>query len=90
MTAGFDYNNLTRDQAIELTSADTVDKLDAENCEYRGGDDYQEWTAGVVIEGVDVLEAHYYQPKSAFTKADGEEVEDLSDLDWKIDHYSLT
>ncbi|MDA8521967.1 hypothetical protein [Acidovorax sp. NCPPB 4044] len=83
--------HLTRDQAIAAVGAAAVDAVEYVNCDFTNrvtGDGTVEFSASVGAkdeDGEDVtLVAYYFQDAEAL---DG--VEDLSDLDWAIDHYTV-
>ena len=91
--------NLNREQTIALVGNSAVELLDKENCEYYGQDmlsynqETEIWTASVMSKsiesGIDVrVTAYYYQHKDNFYR-DGNAIEDLSELDWVIDHYTV-
>jgi len=90
-----DYNNLSREQAIDLVGQASVEALDNEHCEptsrlLPGEDPDSEFVASVKCEwdGQPArLRAIYFQSADEMLKIpeDG----DMSVLDWEIDHYRL-
>lgn len=76
------YGRMTREEAVQEFGESLVDKVDAEQCGYHSGN---MWTASVQIpDDTAYLIAVYFQD------ADTNGVEDLSDLEWEIDHYSTS
>lgn len=85
--------HLTREQAVERVGEQNVSRVESENCEWYQGDEYQTWRASVICkgageDGVDVsLYAVYHVYDYEFLDSDGDPIEDLSNIDWQIDHY---
>jgi len=83
--------NLTREQAIEIVGVDVVEKLETENCEYsrnRNNSSIQEWTSHLKIDNeceFSRITAHYFVTDEEIKEAK----DDLSNIDWKINHYSV-
>lgn len=87
----FDIDNLTEAQTIELCGEEIVDKLSYKNCDFSGcttPDGLIEFTASIQLDDHEdyyFLIAHYYQ-----TEEDVENAEELDQLEWEIDHYSVS
>lgn len=88
--------NLNREQAIALAGQDAVTRVGKENCEptnrvgYNGacqGDQLTEWSATVEIDEETNITAYYYTTNDEDEMA--AECDDLSCINWKIDHYSV-
>lgn len=86
-----DLNNLTREEAVKLVGEDLVKQVDSEDCEYSSYDELnktQEWTAHTEVDDDNseyrLLTTHYF-----VTDEEISAVENLDDVDWKINHYSL-
>jgi hypothetical protein len=92
--------HLTREQAVEQVGEDAVNEVEGENCEPTSRlmpdhmRDIIEWNASVTCEslitGEDiVLTAYYYTTKDELLDSDGEPLDDLSNVNWVIDHYTV-
>lgn len=85
------YENLTRDEAISMTSKEDVDEVEHLNCEPTCGfrdDDLAEWKASLKMADGDRLEAYYYttpEEEEIMAEHDG----DGSYINWEIDHYVI-
>lgn len=90
--------NLSREQAIAIVGAASVDAVDAKGCEptnrvgYNGacqGDDLIEWAAGVSAEDKNgescTLVAYYYTSQEEIDAAG----DDLSNVDWVVAGYEV-
>jgi hypothetical protein len=82
--------NLTRQQAIETTSLGDVAKVESLNCDYTNrllgdGSNLVEFSATITLENGDQLVAIYYQDKNNLDDCG----DDLSNLDWSVDHFQL-
>jgi hypothetical protein len=88
---------VSRNEAIKRLGLKAVEAVEKENCEptNRVQDDNDttiEYAASVVrmIDGHQVvLTAYYYPDESEFYGADGEPIEDLGNIDWKIARYEI-
>lgn len=84
---------LTREQAVELCSIETVEKVESENCDFTNrlqtdGDTAVEFASSVkFIDGDGIqrtLTAYYYQEQEELDKT-----EDLGNMDWEIEGYEI-
>jgi hypothetical protein len=80
---------LNREQAIEIAGIDAVEAVEAMNCEYTNrvtnGTEwhgYDEFSATYDIDDYATLTAYYFVASD-----DLKDVEDLSDINWKIEYY---
>ena len=91
---------VTREEAIEKVGLEAVEKVEATNCEWSSGggqsfgehDTIQTWQAYLPIKNNDKYDgiyAVYFVEDSAFIGADGNLIEDLSNIDWQISHYII-
>ena len=92
-----------RSEAVKLVGEKNVDAVERENCEWSSGggkamgehDTMQTWTAHRVCkgkgeDGVDVtITAVYHVMDDEFIDADGDPIEDLSNINWEISHYMI-
>lgn len=91
------YSDLTRDEAIALLGTAAIGALERENCEPTSRlmpepNTTQEWVSkiGIKLGDYDIsLLAYYYPENSDFFGDDGELIEDLSNINWQIDHYEI-
>lgn len=89
---GFDYRNLSRDQAIQLCGLEIVEALDAENVDISTAE-FDELNNRIIFTTTlpideyhyDFIKAVYYQDADSWNTNDV----DIEALEWKIDHYSL-
>lgn len=85
---------LTRSQAVAIVGEAAVDRVDAENCELtnrNGGDrwDLLEWAAVISTTDQNGISVHLYAMYYT-TEAEVEAAgDDLSNIDWEIDHYRV-
>lgn len=90
---------VTRDEAIEMVGLEAVDQVERTNCEWSSGggkamgehDTTQTWKAFLPLKNneYEAIYAVYVVSDDEFIGADGELVEDLSNIDWKISHYVI-
>lgn len=89
------YDNMTRDEAIQYAGIEAVKAVEAENCDFTNRvtagtewDGWCEFSASVRLHddpnNRECLTAYYYQRNE-----DVDATEDLGSLTWVIDHYSL-
>lgn len=92
-----------REEAVKLVGEENVKAVESDNCEWSSGggkamseiDTVQTWTARHLCDrkgtdGVDVMiTAVYHVDDSEFFDADGDPIEDLSNIDWQISHYLI-
>jgi len=90
--------NLTREQAIEMSSQKLVEKVESLNCDFTNrlqtdGDDAIEFSAGINFidsEGNKrILTAYYYQDPVEYEKIMEETGGDMGSLDWEINGYEI-
>lgn len=88
--------NLTREQAIALVGQGAVTRVENESCEptnrvgYNGacqGNALTEWSATVQIDSETRITAYYYTDNDEDAMA--AECDDLSCINWEIDHYTV-
>lgn len=86
-----------REEAVKEVGIENVNAVERENCEWlQGGgqamgenDTVQTWTARhVCAEGLEIV-AVYYVSDAEFVDNHGNQIEDLSNINWKIDHYEI-
>ena len=84
---------MTREQAVAAVGEDAVNNVERENCDFTNrvqcdGDTRVEFAASVRCEDTEgnavTLRAYYYQEK-----ADVDAVDNLDELDWKIEGYEV-
>lgn len=87
-----DSNNLTAAEAAALVGLDKVNAVEYANCELTNNlrdDDLLEWSASVKAVDADgndcYLHAMYYTTQQQIDDAG----DDLSNIDWQIDHYRI-
>lgn len=91
---------VTREEAVEMVGLEAVEEVKSMNCEWSSGggkamgehDTTQVWKAYMSLENNDKYEAIYavyLVEDSEFIGADGEPIEDLSNIDWQISHYII-
>jgi hypothetical protein len=92
-----------RKEAVKLVGEKNVSAVEGENCEWSSGggksngdyDTVQTWKArhvckGAGTDGVDVvITAVYHVDDDEFIDSGGDPIEDLSNIDWEIDHYLI-
>lgn len=79
---------LTKEEAIEIAGIEIIEAVEEVNCELIGTDEHG-WRAVFTahIENETHRVTAYYYQDSDTVGIDG--VEDLSDLEWEIDHYEV-
>lgn len=81
---------LTRNEAIEIAGTELIDAVEEVNCDFTGCvTDGTEWTGYTQFSATTENDTHrivayYFQDSDLLN-----DVEDLSDLDWSIDHYEI-
>ena len=79
---------LNRTQAISFLGLKLIKEIDNINCDFTNrvmeDDDLVELVAQIELKNGDTLEAYYYQDAKEVQDCD-----DLSNLDWVIDHYKI-
>lgn len=86
------HGKLTRDQAIAAVGIDTVNKLDAINCEPTSrcqcdGDDSVEYSASLRVGDMSITAYYYTTPEQEQIMADHDG--DGSAIDWTIEGYEI-
>lgn len=92
---------VTRKEAIEKVGLEVVEKVEATNCEWSSGggksfgehDTTQTWKAYLPIKNNDEYEsiyAVYLVEDSEFIGANGDPIDDLSNINWEISHYVIS
>lgn len=90
-----DYDKMTREDAIQYAGIEAVKAVESENCDFTNRvtdgtewDGWCEFSASVRLSNDpndrESLIAYYYQKNE-----DVDAVEDMGDLTWTIDHYSV-
>lgn len=90
---------VNRKEAIELVGLEAVENVESLNCEWSSGggqafgeyDTTQTWKATESLNDntYDYIDAIYYVEDKEFIDSNGVAIEDLSNIDWEIDHYVL-
>jgi len=91
---------VTREEAIEKVGIEAVERVEAENCEWNSGggkmfgehDTTQTWNSRISIknnEEYEAIYAIYFVEDEEFIDSDGDPIEDLSNIYWKISHYVI-
>ena len=82
---------LTREEVAQLIDREVIEKLYEQHCDFTNrvieGDEV-EFASSVDFVDADGIDrkvtAYYYQPKSVVMES-----EDLSNLDWRVSHYTI-
>lgn len=96
ITVGADHKNLSKNDVLALFGLEVLKKIENENCEptnrvgYNGacqGDALTEWSATVQIDNDARITAYYYTNNDEDAMA--AECDDLSCINWVVDHYTV-
>jgi hypothetical protein len=90
----------TREEAIQLVGIEAVKAVEKENCEWDSGggeamgihDTVQTWRATSKLpedSQWQCIYSVYYVHDEEFINSFGDPIDDLSDINWRIDHYLL-
>ena len=91
------WKELSEEEISKILTPEEKEEVDSANCDCTNRvtsgtewDGFSEWASDTKLGNGWTVRAYYYQPEEAFYREDGEQIEDLGELDWVIDHYMIT